>query len=150
MQAEVPFERVNLPVICTDGTGQLIWMGAADSETLVRYFVTGSSDETMRKLVAVARHDVTMGTRLQRDDLAMVRMDLAPAVRSRAFASAEVLVGATDAVGVHAQTSLVNWTFFQHGEFFEIASRVAEHVATATHENASFRTILDVEEFGHI
>lgn len=43
----------------------------------------------------VARHDVTMGTRLQRDDLAMVRMDLAPAVRSRAFANAEVLVGAT-------------------------------------------------------
>jgi hypothetical protein len=36
-----------------------------------------------------------MGTRLQRDDVAMVRMDLAPAVRDRAFADAQVLVGAT-------------------------------------------------------
>jgi Flp pilus assembly protein CpaB len=44
---------------------------------------------------AVARHDVTMGTRLQRDDLAMLRMDLAPAVRDRAFADPDVLVGAT-------------------------------------------------------
>ena len=55
---------------------------------------------------AVARHDVTMGTRLQRDDLAMVRMELAPAVRSRAFANAQVLVGAT-VLGPIAEGELV-------------------------------------------
>jgi Flp pilus assembly protein CpaB len=48
-----------------------------------------------QRAYVIARHDVTMGTRLQRDDLAMVRMDLAPAVRGRAFANADVLVGAT-------------------------------------------------------
>jgi hypothetical protein len=48
-----------------------------------------------QKAFAVARHDITMGTRLQRDDVVMVRMDLAPAVQARAFADADILVGAT-------------------------------------------------------
>jgi len=44
---ERPVLHENLPVLCADGTGQLISMGGADSETMARYLVTGSSVPTL-------------------------------------------------------------------------------------------------------
>jgi Flp pilus assembly protein CpaB len=43
----------------------------------------------------VARHELPAGTRVQRSDLELATMDLAPSLRSRAFDSPEPLVGAT-------------------------------------------------------
>ena len=43
----------------------------------------------------VARHDLAAGTRLEPSDLELVPMELAPAVRARAFDRAQPLVGAT-------------------------------------------------------
>lgn len=43
----------------------------------------------------VARHELPAGTRLQASDLELAPMELAPAVRTRAFDSAQPLLGAT-------------------------------------------------------
>jgi len=43
----------------------------------------------------VARHELAAGTRLQASDLALLPMELAPEVRSRAFESSQPLVGTT-------------------------------------------------------
>ena len=51
--------------------------------------------EGPRQSYVVARHDLTVGSRLHRSDLALERMDLAPAVRPRAFVNADAIVGAT-------------------------------------------------------
>ena len=44
---ESPVLHENLPVLCADATGQLISMGGADSETIARYLVTGSTEPTL-------------------------------------------------------------------------------------------------------
>jgi hypothetical protein len=54
----------------------------------------GSGDAHLRSYV-VARHELAAGSRLQPTDLELAPMDLAPAVRARAFDSAQPLVGAT-------------------------------------------------------
>lgn len=55
---------------------------------------TNSGDGTLRSYV-VARHELAAGTRLQPSDLALAPMELAPPARTRAFDSAQPLVGAT-------------------------------------------------------
>jgi Flp pilus assembly protein CpaB len=59
-----------------------------------------------RQSYVVARHDVAMGSRLQREDLTTVPMDLGADQAARAFSDPEVLVDAT-VLGPLAQGELV-------------------------------------------
>ena len=59
------------------------------------YAAASTSGDGPRRSYVVARHELAAGARLQPSDLELAPMDLAPAARSRAFESAQPLVGAT-------------------------------------------------------
>ena len=59
------------------------------------FAAASSSGDGPAHSYVVARHDLPAGTRLQASDLELAPMELTPAVRSRAFDSAQPLLGAT-------------------------------------------------------
>lgn len=59
------------------------------------FAVASGSGEGPRTSYVVARHELAAGTRLQQSDLVLVPMELAGGVRSRAFDTAQLLIGAT-------------------------------------------------------
>lgn len=59
------------------------------------FAAASSSGDGPTSSYAVARHELPAGTRLEASDLQLAPMELAPASRSRAFASTRPLVGAT-------------------------------------------------------
>ena len=73
---------------------------------------------------AVARHDVTMGSRLRRGDVVMQAMDLSASVRARAFANVDFVIGTT-MLGPLAAGELI-----QRGMVTRLAGGVADREVT--------------------